>query len=379
MKKILIVSVEPVMPNTHGGVVRTLAIATQLAKTCEILILSPDSAATATRHETEGRIRLVTVPMKRPAPFAGRANLQPRLGYVHFRPLRKQLAGLLEGFSPDVVIWSHSYLAYSGQKFVSKRTSSAVQVVDFANIEFLRLRSMARNMSLSIRKLGLVVEVIKARVWESRVAKMADLSITVSEKDDQMFAKLYGRKALLVPNGSSNSKFHPGTAHELTLLSVANWDYHPNVKGLFQFLEVEWPKIIEQWPRAQLVICGKSSERVEREVPSKINLLFKGYVPDLSQEYQECTAALAPATTGGGSQLKVIEAVSHGRPVIGPEFLGGSFAGKEFENCVFPTTDYIASIKLILDNPKSINENCFKVGQRYTWGQICLPLIARIC
>jgi hypothetical protein len=293
--------------------------------------------------------------------------------------MRKELVRLLGDHAPDVVIWSHSYMAFSGIKLVAKVAPSVVQVVDFANIEFIRLRSIARNMSFSLRKLGIILEVLKARIWEARVAAEADLSLTVSESDDEMFVKLYGKEALLVPNGARNSNLLPRTSHELKLLAVANWDYYPNVNGLLQFLDGEWTKITEQWPSAQLIICGKQSERIEHELKSAMNIQFKGYVTDLTREYQECTAALAPAASGGGSQLKVIEAVCQSRPVIGPKYLGESLKSREFENCIFPTDDYVETLKFILENSESLNENCYEVGKRYTWAQVCLPLIAKIC
>jgi hypothetical protein len=41
-----------------------------------------------------------------------------------------------------------------------------------------------------------------------------------------------------------------------------------------------------------------------------------GHVPDVAQSYQECLATITPIFYGGGTRVKVIEAVSFKRAVI---------------------------------------------------------------
>ena len=46
------------------------------------------------------------------------------------------------------------------------------------------------------------------------------------------------------------------------------------------------------------------------------NLHVRGFVQDLSQNYDRCAFAIAPIYSGGGSSIKILEALAHGRTCL---------------------------------------------------------------
>jgi hypothetical protein len=52
----------------------------------------------------------------------------------------------------------------------------------------------------------------------------------------------------------------------------------------------------------------------------------RGFVADLAPEYDRAQLVIAPVFNGGGTQIKVIDALAHGRPLVTSEFAFSGFA-----------------------------------------------------
>ena len=104
-------------------------------------------------------------------------------------------------------------------------------------------------------------------------------------------------------------------------ITIAHLGYGPNVRGVERFLREEWPAWRRKLPGLEYRIIGRglSPRRMRRwaRVPG-VRLL--GFVADLDAEYETCRAVVCPVYEGGGTNIKVLEAMAHGRPVIAPAF-----------------------------------------------------------
>jgi glycosyltransferase involved in cell wall biosynthesis len=92
---------------------------------------------------------------------------------------------------------------------------------------------------------------------------------------------------------------------------VADFTYAPNREGLAFLLEEVMPRAWATEPRLRVVVAGRGappSEDERVEVP--------GFVDDLGPLYARAACALVPLLSGGGSPLKLIEALAHGLPVV---------------------------------------------------------------
>ncbi len=102
-----------------------------------------------------------------------------------------------------------------------------------------------------------------------------------------------------------------------TLLIVGTMLHPPNVQGVVHFLERVWPGVRQRVPGATVRLVGAGmSEDQKQRWSAQAGVDAVGFVPDLAQAYADCAAAVAPMYHGGGTKIKVLEALAHGRPIV---------------------------------------------------------------
>lgn len=102
-----------------------------------------------------------------------------------------------------------------------------------------------------------------------------------------------------------------------TAIVVGSWGYRPNVYGLETFLRCVWPRVIQACPDAVLRVIGSQMTDSFRKRLSGIpGIQPEGFVEDLSRAYADCAFAIAPVFSGGGTNIKVLEALWHGRTCL---------------------------------------------------------------
>jgi glycosyltransferase involved in cell wall biosynthesis len=85
-----------------------------------------------------------------------------------------------------------------------------------------------------------------------------------------------------------------------------------NVQGYFYFTKKVLPIVLNKLPEFRLRVIGSISTNL---LPVEgVELL--GYVPELNSLYAESRFAICPLIGGTGQQVKIVEAMAHGVPVI---------------------------------------------------------------
>ncbi len=102
-------------------------------------------------------------------------------------------------------------------------------------------------------------------------------------------------------------------ATEPVAIFVANFAYTPNRNALEFLLGQVLPRVWEQLPDAQLLLAGAGLEHPPSSDP-RVRAL--GFVEDLVGTYAGARCAVVPLLQGGGSPLKLVEALAYGLPVV---------------------------------------------------------------
>ncbi|HEV7937913.1 MAG TPA: glycosyltransferase [Solirubrobacteraceae bacterium] len=100
---------------------------------------------------------------------------------------------------------------------------------------------------------------------------------------------------------------------EPVAIFVANFAYTPNRSALEFLLGQVLPRVWEQLPEARLLLAGAGLECPPSEDP-RVRAL--GFVEDLAGAYAQARCAVVPLLQGGGSPLKLVEALAYGLPVV---------------------------------------------------------------
>jgi len=101
-----------------------------------------------------------------------------------------------------------------------------------------------------------------------------------------------------------------------TLVFVGTMDYYPNVDAVVSFATKIWPSIRSRMSDARFTIVGANPTLAVQKLSQIPGVTVTGTVPDVRPYYESALAAIAPIRSGGGTRLKILEAMAAGVPVI---------------------------------------------------------------
>ena len=159
--------------------------------------------------------------------------------------------------------------------------------------------------------------------FECRVCSRADATIAVSEADARAIERIApGVRPLTVPNGVDVERYHPGLADSLPLkhpaiVFTAKMDYRPNVDAMLWFHRHVWPLVRSRRPDARFYVVGKSPHPRLAPLMDDPSVTVTGYVADILPYFGGADLYVAPFRIGGGTRLKVLEALAAGLPLVG--------------------------------------------------------------
>jgi glycosyltransferase involved in cell wall biosynthesis len=151
--------------------------------------------------------------------------------------------------------------------------------------------------------------------------------LCVSEEDAAaVFAA--GGRALLAPNGVDDEFFlTPLSDSGERALFFGHFGYEANRRGLERFLAEGWPEVLRARPEARLAIAGGGmDDALRRQLAAYDGIDVLGLVADLPGVLAAARAVIVPIWEGGGTRLKVLEALAASRVVVATP-LGASGVG----------------------------------------------------
>jgi glycosyltransferase involved in cell wall biosynthesis len=101
-------------------------------------------------------------------------------------------------------------------------------------------------------------------------------------------------------------------------------DYWPNVDAVIWLAQTVLPRVREVRPSTTFWIVGANPTHAVRNLVRLPGVFVTGRVPDVRPYLAHAAAAVAPLRVARGTQTKVLEAMSMGRPVVAssPAFEG---------------------------------------------------------
>jgi glycosyltransferase involved in cell wall biosynthesis len=158
----------------------------------------------------------------------------------------------------------------------------------------------------------------RGRRWERRVFDAAAGVVAVTEADATAMRELTATPVTVVVNGVDTRGFAAVQcdATSQRILFVGNYEYPPNVDALTWALEEILPLLWQRHPQARFAVAGYAmpTEWAQRWPDERIE--WHGFVADLGVLQARSSLFFAPLRQGGGSKLKVLEALAAGLPLV---------------------------------------------------------------
>jgi glycosyltransferase involved in cell wall biosynthesis len=233
--------------------------------------------------------------------------------YFHDAPAAATLrsSGLLDG--ADVVIPSPLYMLPYVPPELAGRTA-----LDTQNSEVRRLGSMMRSAPLSARGLVARIQLPAVRRYEAEAVRGLWRTLAVSAEEQAEFDAIAPGRAALVPNGADLDGLAPRGALPAApeALFVGTMSYGANEDGARWLLEEVLPLTARSDLRVNVVGAGPPPSLVRLAQRASRTVEVTGFVPDTAPWFARSRALVVPLRIGGGTRLKILEALARGVPVL---------------------------------------------------------------
>lgn len=288
----------------------------------------------------------------------------------------KRVKACLQETSYDVVHCDILPLAYS-----IRNVTGPVRTLTDHDVSYLKAQRMAKQRSNPAAKLFIYYEAMKLKRLERRIFRHVDLGITVSEIDRKLLEALCPEGHFgVVENGVDVGAFapNPSATERNTLVWLGGFHHYPNYEAVSFLLKEIYPRIKQNVPQVKLYIVGGGvPESLKKLMPVDSSIVFTGYVDDPLPYIQRAAVFIAPILSGGGTKLKVLEAMAVGKAVvstsIGVEGIDGE-DGQHF--MVADDPEKFSSVVISLLDDDVARERLGKyarnrVIEKYDWEVIC--------
>jgi glycosyltransferase involved in cell wall biosynthesis len=254
-----------------------------------------------------------------------------------------------------------------------------VPVVFFEhNVEYVIWKRLADVERAWWRRALLEVEWRKMRRCELAACRKADLTVAVSEDDRARLASGAGEADIVsIPTGVDTDYFSPGgTEQPARLVFSGSMDWYPNEDAMLHFVGEILPRVKQRVPDVSLTIVGRNpSERI-RALGQQPGIDVTGTVADVRPHIREGSLYVVPLRVGGGTRLKIFEALAMGKPVlsttVGAEGLG-AVPGRHLDIADGPGVFADRVVALLGDPGQRASlgaEGRALVESQYSWAQV---------
>lgn len=260
------------------------------------------------------------------------------------------------------------------------RKANAKTVLNLYDLEEGLLQRQADVLPFGLKKWIYSNGARRMAALEKTLPREADLIWTVSDKERQeLLGHTPDLPVFLAPGGvdcDAIQPLPPPDESSKEILSVGSLQYLPNVDGA-QFMSNEvMPEILKLCPEAVLQIVGRGPDERTLRLHNPPSFNVVGEVDELEPWYRKCRLSIVPLRSGGGTRLKILEAMAYGRPVVSTSIGAEGIDWEHGKNILIADTpqELAEAVALILSSPDVAHsiaaEGRKLVEERYAWKSI---------
>jgi len=301
----------------------------ELKRDHEITYLALDDGASGTEEKklaTEYCHELICVPHRTAPKFSPGfyrdlvANLASPLPYFmkkyESRGMRREIERLLKEQKFDVMVCDFL------QPSVNVPTNVEVATVLFQhNVEAMIWKRHYELQKNPLKRAFLYDQWRKTWRYERSACRKFDLVVGVSVADEQQMREEYGLKhAAAVPTGVDINYFSPSgdiAPEKHNIVFTGSMDWLPNEDAMQYFIREVLPLVRKEIPNVTLTVVGRNPYASLVELSkSDQSIVVTGRVDDVRPYIEKAAVYVVPIRIGGGTRLKIYEAMSMGKPVV---------------------------------------------------------------
>jgi len=327
--RILWLKTEVLHPVDKGGKIRTYNMLKELKREHEVTYLTLDdgtASAEDKKNASEYCHELICIPHARREKFTPGfyAELLMNLVSPHAyaikkyesRAMRREIVERDRQGAFDLLVCD--FLAPAANVPADLTTPS---VLFQHNVEAMIWKRHYEVQSNPVKKAYLYGQWQKMRRFERDMCRRFDSVIAVSADDREQMKDEYGAEAVFdVPTGVDTEFFRPAgnvKPQPHSLVFTGSMDWLPNDDAIRYFTREIMPLIKNKVPDVTLTVVGRSPAPALVDLSKEdSSLIITGRVDDVRPYMEDAAAYIVPLRIGGGTRLKIFEAMAMGKAVV---------------------------------------------------------------
>ena len=398
--RILWVKVGGLWPPNTGGRLRTLHMIAELSQRHRVSVITtrhPADESTGLRTRLPACEGIDAVPYTLPKQGTSRFALAVARSWASPYPadlwrwrIPAVRARIRERLAEGVDLCVADFLV--AMPNLPSRTTTPVVLFEH-NVEYMIWKRLHEVEERPARRALLGLEWRKMRQYEARACARASLTVAVSEADRALLAaNAPGADIRAIGTGVDTTYFHPNGALEApaSLVFTGSMDWYPNEDAIMYFIAEILPELRREVPGLSLAVVGRDPAERLRAACAAAGVQVTGTVADVRPHVAEAAVYVVPLRIGGGTRLKIFEALAMGKAVVstrvGAEGLP-IVPGEHFLQADSPA-DFTQAVVTLLKDPdrrRALGRAGRRlVEDRYSWTQVtrqfeghCEEVVAR--
>jgi polysaccharide biosynthesis protein PslH len=252
--------------------------------------------------------------------------------------------------------------------------NSSYDLIHFDTISFFPYLRFARNTPtvlnhhnieshMMVRRAGIEKNALKKWYFHNEGEKLLNIekkfcgsvshNIACSDIDAQRLRDMVpGASVSTIPNGVDTEYYCPdGSEKGQSLLFIGTMNWYPNIQAVEFLIREIWPALKDAYPSLRLDIIGASPpEKLTRLAAHESRIKFHGFVNDIRPHMNSALAFVCPIKDGGGTKLKVLDALAMALPLIADPVACEGIEVENDRSVLFAESpsDYVAAIGKVL-------------------------------
>jgi sugar transferase (PEP-CTERM/EpsH1 system associated) len=342
--RILWLKTELLHPVDKGGKIRTYHMLKELKRDHHVTYLALDdgsAASDAADRSSEYAHELIRIPHKTAIKFSPRFYAELGGNFVSSLPyalqkycsaaFRERLESLVSSGGFDLLVCD--FLAPA----VNVPDGTKIPTLLFQhNVEALIWRRHSEVATNPAKKWFFRSQWNKMAAFEAQACRRFDRVVAVSKEDADLMKREYGVSTVSdVPTGVDTDFFRPKEYTERTnnIVFTGSMDWLPNEDAIRWFVDAIFPLIRYKVPDAVLTVVGRNPAASLQELASADSgVVVTGRVPDVRPYMNKASVYVVPIRIGGGTRLKIYEAMAMGLPIVSTTIGAEGLSVKDGQN-----------------------------------------------
>lgn len=261
----------------------------------------------------------------------------------------KKAINKIIAFSPDIVVFDTSHCSAGIIKFVKQRNIKVITIHHNYEMEYYR-----GTPPCILWRIPFMYYMKKT---EKNAVIFSDLNLTLTNQDAVLLKDNYAKAIDLniATLGcfeskilSLSTKVNQCISSKLRFVITGSLSSYQTEVSLIPFLKDIYPKLVELYPKSELIIAGKEPSENIKMVCKRFPTITLIPNPDNMQEIiAQSDIYICPTCVGGGLKLRIMDGFKGGLPVITHQVSARGYDAFFENGCMFVYYDQVSFIREI--------------------------------